>query len=45
MSKTATIRLSTSVSLFGRLLAAVDRLLMVYAEIQIRNGDVPRIGL
>jgi hypothetical protein len=43
MSKTAAIRLSPS--LFSRLLAAVDRWLMAYAEIQIRNGDVPRVGL
>jgi hypothetical protein len=37
MSKTAAIR--------SRLLAAVDRWLMAYAVIQIRNGDVPRVGL
>jgi hypothetical protein len=45
MSKTAAIRLSPSTTLFSRLLAAVDRWLMAYAEIQIRNGDVPRVGL
>ena len=45
MSKTATIRLSPSTTLFSRLLATVDRWLMAYAEIQIRNGDVPRVGL
>jgi hypothetical protein len=45
MSKTAAIRLSPSASLFGRLLAALDRWLMAYAETQIRNGDVPRVGL
>ena len=45
MSKTAAIRLSHSTIRFGRLLAAVDRWLMAYAEIQIRNGDVPRVGL
>jgi hypothetical protein len=45
MSKTAAIRLSPSASLFERLLAALDRWLMAYAETQIRNGDVPRVGL
>ena len=45
MSKTAVIPLSPSATLIGRLLAAVDRWLMTYAEIQIRNGDVPRVGL
>ena len=45
MSKTAAIRLSPSTNLFSRLVAAVDRWLMAYAEIQIRNGDVPRVGL
>ncbi|WP_198026422.1 hypothetical protein [Bradyrhizobium sp. ARR65] len=45
MSKTATIGLIPSTSLFGRLFATIDRLLLAYAEIQIRNGDVPRVGL
>jgi hypothetical protein len=45
MSKTAAITLSPSATLVGRLLAAVDRWLMAYAEIQIRNGDIPRVGL
>ena len=45
MSKTAAIRLSPSATLLTRLVAAVDRWLMAYAEIQIRNGDVPRVGL
>jgi hypothetical protein len=45
MSKTAGIRLSPTTTLFGRFLHAVDRWLMAYAEIQIRNGDVPRVGL
>jgi hypothetical protein len=43
MSKTAA--LSPSASLFERLLAALDRWLMAYAETQIRNGDVPRVSL
>jgi hypothetical protein len=29
----------------GRLLAAIDRLLMAHAEIANRNGDQPRVGL
>jgi hypothetical protein len=45
MSKTAAIVLSPSTSLFGRLTATIDRLLLAYAEMQIRNGDVPRTGL
>jgi hypothetical protein len=45
MSKTAAIRLSPSANLLSRLVAVVDRWLMAYAEIQIRNGDVPRVGL
>jgi hypothetical protein len=42
MSKTASIALAPSSSLFGRLLATLDRLLLSYAEMTIRNGDVPR---
>jgi hypothetical protein len=45
MSKTATIALPASNTRFGRLLAKLDRLLMAYAEMNIRNGDVPRFGL
>jgi len=45
MSKTATVALSPSSSIFGRLLALIDRVLMTNAQIAIRNGDVPRIGL
>ena len=45
MSKTVALRLSPSASLLGRLLASLDRWLMNFAEIQIRNGDVPRVGL
>jgi hypothetical protein len=43
--KTASIDLSPSVTLFGRLLAAIDRVLMANARIAIRNGDLPRHGL
>jgi hypothetical protein len=45
MSKTATIALAPSNTLFGRLLATIDRLLMKSAEIANRNGDLPRFGL
>jgi hypothetical protein len=45
MSKTAAVALVPSHSLFGRLLAALDRLLMVNAQIAIRNGDLPYFGL
>jgi hypothetical protein len=42
MSKTASLRLSPSSSLFGRLFATLDRILLAYAELMIRNGDVQR---
>jgi hypothetical protein len=34
-----------SATLFGRLMASVDRLLMVSARASIRNGDLPYFGL
>ena len=45
MSRTASLRLAPSPSLFGRLMATIDRLLMKSAEISNRNGDLPRVGL
>ena len=45
MSKTASIRLSPSSTLFGRLFVTIDRLLLAYAEMEIRNGNVPRCGI
>ena len=45
MSKTAAVALAPSRTLFGRLLAAFDRLLMASAQIAVRNGDLPRFGL
>ncbi|MGY3037256.1 hypothetical protein ACVIIV_006426 [Bradyrhizobium sp. USDA 4354] len=45
MSKTASVALVPSSSLFARLMAAVDSFLMVSAEISNRNGDLPRFGL
>lgn len=45
MSKTASLGVSANSSLFGRLLASLDRALMASAKIAIRNGDLPRFGL
>ena len=45
MSKTASIGLLPANSLFGRLMATIDRLLMASARIAIRNGDLPYFGL
>jgi hypothetical protein len=45
MSKTAALSLAPSPTLFGRLMATIDRLLMASARIAIRNGDTPYFGL
>jgi hypothetical protein len=45
MSKTASLGLMPSASLFGRLMSAIDRLLMAHARAAIRNGDLPSPGL
>ena len=45
MSKTASIGLLPSSTLFGRLMASIDRLLMASARIAVRNGDLPYFGL
>jgi len=45
MSKTISIALPHSTSLFARLMAAIDRVLMTSAQIAINNGDLPRFGL
>jgi hypothetical protein len=45
MSKTASFVLAPSATLFGRLMAAIDRLLMASAEIAVRNGEPPYPGL
>jgi hypothetical protein len=42
MSRTASIPFAPSSMPFGRLFAAIDRLLLAYAEMMIRNGDIPR---
>ena len=45
MSKTASIGLVPSSTLFGRLMASIDRLLNASSRIAIRNGDLPPFGL
>jgi hypothetical protein len=45
MSKTASIGFAPSNSLFSRLMASIDRLLMASARIAVRNGDLPYFGL
>ena len=45
MFKTASVALPRSDTFFARLFAAVDRLLLAYAELEIRNGDIPRVGV
>lgn len=45
MSKTVSIGLSPSASLFARFMAGLDRILMVSAQAAIRNGDLPYFGL
>ena len=45
MSKTASIGFVPSTSLFGRLMASIDALLMASARIAVRNGDLPYFGL
>jgi hypothetical protein len=42
MSRTASIAFAPSSTLFSRLFASIDRMLLAYAEMTIRNGDVPR---
>jgi hypothetical protein len=45
MSKTTSLGFAPSPSLFSRLMATIDRLLMASAAISIRNGDLPYFGL
>jgi hypothetical protein len=45
MSKTASFGYAPPNTLFGRLMANIDRLLMASARIAIRNGDLPYFGL
>jgi hypothetical protein len=41
MSKTASLGYAPSATLFGRLMATLDRLLMASARIAVRNGEPP----
>ena len=45
MSKTASVTFAPSNSVFARLMAPIDRLLMASARIAVRNGDLPYFGL
>lgn len=45
MSKTASVALAPSSTLFSRFMAAVDRFLMASADISNHNGDLPCFGL
>jgi hypothetical protein len=45
MSDATAFRLLPAATLFGRLMAKIDRLLMANAAIAIRNGDLPYFGL
>ena len=45
MSRTASIAFAPSSTPFARLFATIDRLLLAYAEMTIRNGDVPRCNV
>jgi hypothetical protein len=45
MSKTATIAISPSNTLFGRFLATIDQILMASANAALRNGEPTYFGL
>jgi hypothetical protein len=45
MAKTAALPLVQPVTLLGRLLATLDRVLMASARAANRNGDLPYFGL
>ena len=45
MSKTATIALSPANTLFGRLLGALDQILMASANAALRQGEPTYFGL
>ena len=45
MAKTAAIGFAPNTPLLARLAAAIDRALMAWARISLRNGDLPRFGL
>ncbi|HWN77360.1 MAG TPA: hypothetical protein VNN81_05660 [Bradyrhizobium sp.] len=45
MSKTASVDFAASTTMFGRLMASIDRALMTSARAALRNGDLPYFGL
>jgi hypothetical protein len=45
MSDIASLGRIPSNNWLGRLMVSIDRWLLTYAEITIRNGDVPRCGI
>lgn len=45
MAKTVALPLVQPVTLFGRMLATLDRVLMASARAAVRNGDLPYFGL
>jgi hypothetical protein len=46
MSRTASVVLKApSAGIFSRLFSLIDRWLLAYAEMSIRNGDIPRHGV
>jgi hypothetical protein len=46
VSNTASATLhAPSAGLLSRLLATIDRLLLAYADMTIRTGDIPRHGI
>jgi hypothetical protein len=45
MSKIVAATFAPSASIFSRLMASIDRLLMASARIAVRNGDLPYFGL
>jgi hypothetical protein len=45
MSDTTALGLAPASTLFGRLMALIDRILMANARMTDRNGDLPYFGL
>ena len=45
MSDTASLRFAQPSTFFFRLMTALDRALLAYAESTIRNGDISRCGV
>ena len=45
MSDTTSAAFNPTLSIFARFMASVDRLLLAWHEVSVRNGDVPYFGL